>query len=103
MSTSENLRATSVEVTPREIIVVLEDGVRHCAPLTLYPVLSEATPDELARWDLIGEGVGIHWPDLDEDVSVWSVVYPERTVPMRPEAIQRHLARNRERRSRQAG
>ena len=83
--------------------VFLDDGTRHAAPLTLFPILAEATPVERARWELLGGGLGIHWLDLDEHVSVFSVVRPDQTVPMRPEAVQRHLTRNRQRRSARAG
>lgn len=103
MSTSENLRATFVEVTVTELVVELEDGTRHRAPISLFPILADSTPEELNRWQLIGDGQGIHWPDLDEDVSIWSIVHPSETLPMRPEAVQRHLARNRQRRGRRAG
>jgi hypothetical protein len=99
MSTSENLRAKAVQVTEGELVVVLADGSRHAVPLGLFPILAEATPGERARWELLGGGVGIHWPELDEHVSVFSVVHPERTVPMRAGAVERHLARNRRRRS----
>lgn len=99
MSTSENLQAKAVQVTDRDLVVVLADGSRHAVPLVLFPILAEATPGERARWELLGNGIGIHWPDLDEHVSVFSVVYPERTIPMRKQAVQRHLARNRHCRS----
>lgn len=99
MNTSENLRATSVEVTEQELVVELEDGSRHSVPVALFPILAESTPDELRNWKIIGGGRGIHWPDLDEHVSVWSIVCPDQTVPMRAEAIRAHLERNRERRS----
>lgn len=99
MSTSENLRAKAVQVTDRELVVVLNDGSRHAAPLTLFPILAEATPNERVRCELFGNGIGIHWPDLDEHVSVFSVVHPERTIPMRAHAVERHLARIRRRRS----
>jgi hypothetical protein len=99
MSTSENLRAKAVHVSGRELIVELDDGSRHAVPLSLFPILAEATPAERSHWELLGDGVGIHWPELDEHVSVFSVVHPERTVPMRAEAVERHLARNRRRRS----
>lgn len=98
MSISENLRAKAVHVTDSEVVVVLADGSRHAAPFTLFPILAEATPAERARWELLGEGVGICWPSLDEHVSVFSVVHPEQTMPMRKQAVERHLARNRQRR-----
>jgi hypothetical protein len=99
MSISESLRAKAVQVTDHELVVVLADGSRHAVPFTLFPILAEATPAERARWELFGEGIGISWPDLDEHVSVFSVVHPERTIPMRQQATERLLARNRQRRS----
>lgn len=99
MSTSESLRAKKVEVGDGEIVVELTDGTRHAAPLGLFPILADATSEERGKWHLIGNGTGIHWPDLDEHVSVFSVVSPERTVPMRREAVERHLRKNRVRRA----
>jgi len=103
MSISENLRAKAAEVTERELIVELEDGTRHSAPIALFPILADATPEELRSYECIGDGRGLYWPDLDEHVSVLSIVHPEKTTPMRAEMVQRHLARNRERRARRTG
>jgi hypothetical protein len=50
--------------------ITLSDGREVAAPLEWFPRLRDATPEQLARWELIGRGQGIHWPDLDEDVSV---------------------------------
>ena len=52
------------------LVVELTDGRSISAPLAWYPRLSHATNDERNRWRLIGGGRGIHWPDLDEDISV---------------------------------
>lgn len=54
--------------------VVLTDGREVAAPLSWFPRLANATPKERANWRLIGGGVGIHWPELDEDVSVASLL-----------------------------
>jgi len=99
MSTSESLRARVVDVTESELVIELTDGTRHAASLLLFPILAEATVEERARWRLIGGGTGIHWPELDEHVSVFSIVSPDRTVPMRREAVERHLEINRVRRA----
>ena len=48
----------------------LEDGRVVSVPLEWYPRLAEGTGAERRRWELIGPGIGIHWPDLDEDISV---------------------------------
>ena len=59
-----------VRVTSRALIVELRDGRVVSVPLRWYPRLAEASPRERRRWELLGPGIGIHWPDLDEDVSV---------------------------------
>jgi hypothetical protein len=73
MSTSpEDIRprAVSVAVTDVELIVELSDGRKLSVPVTWYPRLSHGTPAEKADWRLLGKGLGIHWPRLDEDISV---------------------------------
>ena len=59
-----------VKVTAAFLRVVLADGREVAAPLTWFPRLRKATPSQRKHWRLIGGGVGIHWEDLDEDVSV---------------------------------
>ena len=66
--------AVDVEVTDDEIIVGLADGRRVSAPLEWYPRLLAASPAQRANWRLIGRGVGIHWEEIDEDVSVRSLL-----------------------------
>ena len=63
-------RATGVSFAQDVLRVELADGRSITAPLEWYPRLSHATPAERANWRLVGSGQGIHWPDLDEDVSV---------------------------------
>lgn len=62
--------ATDVTVTDDSLTVELSDGRTISVPLAWFPRLTHATRDERSRWRLIGRGEGIHWPDLDEDVSV---------------------------------
>ena len=59
-----------VEVTDDALIVELNDGRAISAPLAWFPRLLHATPKERGSWRLIGRGQGIHWEDLDEDISV---------------------------------
>jgi hypothetical protein len=66
--------AVDVSFTDDEIIVDLVDGRRVSAPLEWFPRLLNATPAQRANWNLIGRGVGIHWEDVDEDVSVKSLL-----------------------------
>ena len=63
-------RAQNVKVTADSLSVDLSDGRSICVPLAWHPRLLHGTPAERAKWRLIGKGTGIHWPDLDEDVSV---------------------------------
>jgi hypothetical protein len=74
MSTSPSeLRAAlaqNVTVTDDTLVVDLVDGRTVSVPLSWYPRLAHGTPSERANWRLIGRGEGIHWPDLDEDLSV---------------------------------
>jgi Protein of unknown function (DUF2442) len=71
-STSEpqEARALQVSVTDDELAVDLADGRTVVVPLAWYPRLVHGTRQERNRWRLIGRGVGIHWSDLDEDISV---------------------------------
>lgn len=68
--------ATAVEVTVTDdaIRVVLADGRELTAPLAWSPRLSDATSEQRRNWRLIGHGQGIHWPDIDEDISVASLL-----------------------------
>lgn len=63
-------QARSVEFVDASLRIVLADGREISAPLEWFPRLRDATPEERAQWRLIGRGEGIHWPDIDEDVSV---------------------------------
>lgn len=65
-----NARAEEVAVTADELSVRLTDGRRISVPLAWFPRLLRATPAERAHFELIGDGQGIHWPDVDEDLSV---------------------------------
>lgn len=62
--------AADVQVTETDLVVRLVDGRTISAPLTWFPRLLKATPSARANWRFIGRGVGIHWPEPDEDISV---------------------------------
>jgi hypothetical protein len=62
--------ADSVQVTDDRLSVELNDGRVITAPLAWFPRLMHGSSAERANWRLIGRGQGIHWPDLDEDISV---------------------------------
>lgn len=63
-------RAQHVELTAEELRVDLVDGRSVIVPISWFPRLRSATPEQRNNWRLIGQGVGIHWEDLDEDLSV---------------------------------
>ncbi len=62
--------ALNVSVTADSLSVDLSDGRTISAPLAWFPRLVHATLAERKKWRLIGNGQGIHWPDVDEDISV---------------------------------
>jgi len=76
MSISVKLDPTAVDVTVTEVDlhVVLADGREVSIPLAWLPRLRDATPEQRANWRLIGRGEGIHWPAIDEDVSIASLL-----------------------------
>jgi hypothetical protein len=66
--------AIDVDLSDDTLHVRLEDGRAISAPLAWYPRLVQGTPHERLNWQLIGAGQGIHWPDLDEDISVQALL-----------------------------
>jgi hypothetical protein len=71
--------AQGVTASDEALIVDLVDGRTITVPLAWFPRLAHGTPAERANWRLIGGGVGIHWPDLDEDISVESLLAGRRS------------------------
>ncbi|HYH82593.1 MAG TPA: DUF2442 domain-containing protein [Longimicrobium sp.] len=63
-------RVTAVSVSEDTITATLADGRTISVPLVWSWRLADATPDQRANWRLIGGGEGVHWPDVDEDISV---------------------------------
>ena len=72
-------RAQKVSVTEDELIVELVDGRKIAVPLTWYPRLVHGIQGERTNCRLIGDGDGIHWPDLDEDISVEGLLAGRRS------------------------
>ena len=68
--------ATAIDVAVKDdrLVVILADGRELAAPLTWFPRLLDATEEQRGNWRLIGRGHGIHWPDIDEDISVASLL-----------------------------
>lgn len=85
MSTSQpsietsDARAQVVSLTEDVLSVDLVDGRTIVVPLAWYPRLAHGSHAERAHWRLIGEGEGVHWPDLDEDISVEGLLAGRRS------------------------
>ena len=63
-------QAYNIKCTNEAIIIDLIDGRTVSAPLIWFPLLAKASKEELDNWELLGDGEGIHWPDIDEDLSI---------------------------------
>ena len=76
----ERPRARRVRVGEGKLWIELVDGREVGCPLSFFPRLASAKPADLKKWELIGRGSGIHWPRLDEDLSVEGILRGERAV-----------------------
>jgi len=91
MSTlTADVRAQHVKISGENLTVGLSDGRSISIPLAWYPRLSHATPDEQNNWRLIGADEGIHWPDLDEDISIENLLLGKRSGES-PDSFERWL------------
>jgi len=78
---SSEPRMMAMSVTEDLIIAELEDGRIISVPITWSWRLSEATPEQRNNFEIIGNGEGAHWPEIDEDISVRGMMFG---VPARP-------------------
>ena len=76
--------AVDVKVDSAMLRVTLEDGREIAAPVAWFPRLRDATAAEAANWRFIGRGEGIHWPDVDEDISAEWLLSGSRAEVGRP-------------------
>jgi len=74
-------RIANIQVTEDAIIAQLVDGRTISVPLAWSWRLSEATPEQRNNLEIIGNGLGVHWPDIDEDISATGMLYG---MPARP-------------------
>ncbi|MCX7840472.1 MAG: DUF2442 domain-containing protein [Anaerolineae bacterium] len=92
-------RIVGLKVTNDSIVAQLADGRTISVPLAWSWRLSEATPEQRNRFEIMGNGQGVHWPDLDEDISAWGMLYgvparrPKRQVQPRQRRIPRMVER----------
>jgi hypothetical protein len=77
--TDRDVFAESVSFTDESLTVRLDDGRVLSVPLTWYPRLLHATKQERERFELIGDGEGVHWPVLNEDISVEGLLAGRRS------------------------
>lgn len=87
----QRARAHTVQVTDDTLVVELSDGRTISVPLAWYPHLWYGNPDERMNFEIIGDGEYIHWPDLDEDLSV-SGILSGRKPKESPESLKKWLA-----------
>ncbi|MEO0785299.1 MAG: DUF2442 domain-containing protein [Pseudomonadota bacterium] len=66
---SADIRITDVRIEDDMLVVDLMDGRTISTPLAWYPNLMGASPEQLSNWEIAGAGYGVHWPELDEDLS----------------------------------
>lgn len=85
--------AVDLSCTDDALCVTLSDGRAISVPLAWFPRLLAATPKQRAQWELIGGGIGVHWPAIDEDISIASLLQPENF--MRPPEKRRGPAKSR--------
>lgn len=70
LTINKSHNATGLSFTEDKMVVLLEDGRELAIPLEWFPKLRDASMKQLADWRLIGNGEGIHWSELDEDILV---------------------------------
>ncbi len=79
-------RVKDVHLTEDTLSVDLIDGRTIVVPLAWYPRLLHATPEQRVNWQICGGGYGIHWPDIDEDLSTEGLLRgapaPRRAIPV---------------------
>ena len=76
--------AQNVNVSEDTLAVDLVDGRTIAVPLVWYPRLWHSTGEERNNWELIGAGMGIHWPDCDEDISVANLLGGQPSTESQP-------------------
>ena len=86
---SSEALAVDVSCSDDSLIVVLDDGRTVSVPLVWFPRLFAATPQQRKDWESIGGGIGMHWEAIDEDISVASVLQPEKFMRLANTALLR--------------
>jgi len=66
--------AIDVNIDDASLHFILADGREISAPLEWFPRLRDASPDQRQKWRLIGKGIVVHWPEIDEDIAVSTIM-----------------------------
>ncbi|HXW70660.1 MAG TPA: DUF2442 domain-containing protein [Methylocella sp.] len=82
LAPATDLRVKQVFVGGDRLTVELMDGRAISVPLAWYPRLAKATPAQLCHWEITGGGYGIHWPEIDEDLSTEGLLRGARAPGM---------------------
>ncbi len=85
---SSEALAVEVSCSHDALTVVLDDGRTVSVPLVWFPRLVNATSKQRGEWEFIGGGIGIHWEAIDEDISVASLLRPEKFMRLANPAMQ---------------
>ena len=75
-------QAHTIKCSDSDLVVELMDGRTITTPLLWFPRLSKATKEQLDNWELLGDGEGIHWPDIDEDLNISGLLAGNRSNPL---------------------
>ena len=85
---SSEALAVDVSCSDDALTVILDDGRTVSVPLVWFPRLLAATSQQRSEWEPIGGGIGIHWEAIDEDISIASLLQPERFMRLANKALQ---------------
>lgn len=85
--TRNNRLAVRVSCSRDSLTVALDDGRTVSVPLVWFPRLLAATPRQRKQWEPIGGGIGIHWEEIDADITVASLLQPERSMRLAEDAL----------------
>jgi len=75
LSVEAQPRAREIQITDDELIVALADGRKLSVPLAWFPRLLAASPGQRQNFEILGDGEGIHWPEIDEDLSIAGLLH----------------------------
>jgi hypothetical protein len=90
---SDTPRIIDMQITEDSIIAHLTDGRVISVPLAWSWRLSEATPEQRRNFEFIGSGLGVHWPDIDEDISATGMLFGAPARPRRATASPKRSSR----------